>query len=139
MLPIAISLVLIYFIWREYKKAVGIGCFAVSAIMMIVLFIDGMDKGEPFDAVFLGLTAFVMLILSLWRKTKKWFMLSAVSLVALGVYMTREFWGSLDWWIYLAVIGITLIVMAALNEMARRDGRETIVKKIGKVFDGWDW
>lgn len=139
LLPIAISLVLLYYIWNSQRKVVGIIDFVISAVMIAVLFFDGMDKGYVFDALFLGVVTFLMFIISLVKKHKKWFMLSSVSLVILGVYMTREFWKAIDWWIYLAVIGIVLITLAAVNELARRDGRETLVKKVGRAFDGWEW
>ena len=44
-------------------------------------------------------------------------------LVAVVVYMTRDFWLSIAWWVYLLTAGIGLITFAAVREK-RRDEEE---------------
>lgn len=41
-------------------------------------------------------------------------------MILVALYMTKDFWLSLSWWVYLLAAGLGLIVFAAVNEMKKR-------------------
>ena len=61
----------------------------------------------------------VCLAIFLWAQVKKngsWVRISGIFLILVVVFLTKEFWLSISWWIYLLAAGIGLIIFAAKNE-----------------------
>jgi hypothetical protein len=54
------------------------------------------------------------------RKNRIYTIISAISASLVVFYMTRDFWFSISWWVYLLVAGLGLIGYAAFNEMKKR-------------------
>ena len=69
-------------------------------------------------------------------KLKKWFILSTVTLLIFTVYMTRSFWASIAWWVYLLAVGLILIGLAAANEISKQSGSSLFGKTKG-FFREW--
>ena len=42
-----------------------------------------------------------------------------IIIITVALYMTKDFWLSLSWWIYLLAAGLGLILFAAVNEMKK--------------------
>ena len=135
---IAFSFLLRFIVWKEYGARMGKFAYAVTAVSAGILMLDAMQHEWLFDVLFMGISAFAMLMLSFHFKKKKWFVLASVILLILAVYMTRYFWLSIAWWIYLLTVGITLIFIAAQNERLKQKGT-SVKKKISRLWEDWTW
>lgn len=85
-----------------------------------LLIIDALCGGHVVDALIVEV---VCLLVFLWANTKKnvfWFRISGTVIVGIALYMTKTFWLSLSWWVYLLAAGLGLIAFAAVNEMKKR-------------------
>ena len=45
---------------------------------------------------------------------------------------------TMGWWIYLFLVGVILIAVAAANEFCKKKG-ETMKSAATKTFSGWKW
>ena len=66
---------------------------------------------------------FILLIVSYIFKKYKNFVLSTIMLILLLIYVTRKFWFSIAWWVYLLVVGILLILFATKNEQLKKENK----------------
>jgi hypothetical protein len=130
-----------YFVFINYwvfmNKMTSQLLFIVGCISLLVLGGAAIVSADVVDALILGITAFAMLAVSFYLKRKRWFILATVTLLVLAFYMTREFWSILDWWVYLLLVGLLLIGMAAANEISKQKG-ETLSEKARRLFEDWD-
>lgn len=79
---------------------------------------------EPWDAIIAGICAIAAFIYAS-NKKRKWETLIYFSLaIVIAIYMTRSFWLSLSWWIYLFIAGIGLIALAMYNEARKKKLKE---------------
>ena len=97
--------------------------------------IDAMSSGELFDVIVLSIALLLMIVAGFIRKSKRWFLFGAITLIFVILYVTRDFWTSIAWWVYLLVAGCVLITLAATNEYRKKNGG---TKAIIKGFFG-DW
>lgn len=86
------------------------------AICLVLLFLDTVLTGLVTDALLLEgicLGAFV------WAQVKNriwWVRLSGGMSLVVALFMTRGFWLSISWWVYLLAAGIGLVVFAGVME-----------------------
>lgn len=71
------------------------------------------------DALILEGICLTVFIVSCVRKCRRFAAISGVIALAVVIYMTRGFWLSLSWWVYLLAAGIGLILFAAVSEMKK--------------------
>jgi len=119
------SAALISFIWRD-KQFSKYLTFIVSAIAVFIQLTDVFAYGELFDGLSLGILAAAVLIMSFCLKKLRWFALSAVTLAILAVYASRSFWFSLEWWVYLLVCGVLILVIGGVNEYRKKNSKEKL-------------
>jgi hypothetical protein len=50
--------------------------------------------------------------------------------------MTRNFWSSIAWWVYILAVGLILIGLAAANEISKQSGT-TLFGKTKGFFREW--
>lgn len=124
-----------WFIWKR-KPATGILLFLSACLSFFILGIQAIVSGDLVDALIIGLLSFVLLVVSFLLKTKKWFILSTLTLLILTIYMTRNFWASIAWWVYLLAVGLILIGLAAANEISKQRGT-SLFGKTKNVFKEW--
>lgn len=115
-LPIVLFAIALKFIWKNQKNVMNIVLFIVSILSIIILAGDAIRTENVIDILIIGIISLAMLIVSFLMKKKSWFILSSVTLVLMAVYMTRSFWLSLAWWVYLLFAGVILISIAAIKE-----------------------
>ncbi|MBN1774863.1 MAG: hypothetical protein JW817_00200 [Clostridiales bacterium] len=132
---VAYFVFLYHFVWKNNETAMLL--FVSACVSFAVLGVAAIFSGDLTDALILGVAALAMLIVSFMVKSKRWFILSAVTIVILGLYMTREFWESLDWWVYLLLVGCILIGLAAANEISKQKG-ERLSEKAKRLFKDWN-
>ena len=90
---------------------------------MISLFLlcqDVFFLGQVADALMLE---GICLAVFLWAQIKNnalWARVSGLLILLVVLFMTRDFWLSITWWVYLMAAGIGLIAFAAVTEKKRR-------------------
>jgi hypothetical protein len=121
-------------LWKN--RVTEVLLFLSAAFSFLILGIQAIITGDLADALIIGLLSFVLLVASFLFKLKKWFILSTVTLLILTVYMTRSFWTSIAWWVYLLAVGLILIGLAAANEISKQRG-STLFGKTKGFFREW--
>ena len=97
---------------------------------------SAIHSAELFDVIILGLVLLVMLVVSFERRSRRWFLLSSITLVCILLYMSRSFWRRIIWPVYVFAIGIILIFLATRNEYRKKHGITKEDRK--KFFEGWN-
>lgn len=125
-------------IWRDMKQVskalstmIFAGCFAY-------LTIDGIVHAGIFNRIFVLCITALVLVLSFIRKSKTWFIASSVSLVVLTGSFMHKYIASAGWWLYLLIVGIILVTVAAVNEACRKKG-ENVISTVERKLSDWTW
>lgn len=139
MLPLIVLGLITAYIWKENK---GIIPFGTTIIALVILSADAIKSQMVTDALILIGISLIILLISFMVRKKKWFILSVVFVTFLTVYMTKGFWSSVAWWIYLLTAGIILILLAGTNEYLKQHD-ETLKQKfevwLSRLFVDWQW
>ena len=77
-----------------------------------------------------GFMLVCIIIVSYMKKYGPIFFTSTIAVIVNVFLLTREFWFSVPWWIYMLLIGSTLIVFAVKNELNENKNREVIKDKM---------
>ena len=126
------------FIWNKYPEASRYSSQGIFLTAFIALLIDALYFDTALNTIFVMSVMLFVLIVSIMAHSKTWFTASAVSLFTITIYATREYLMALDWWIYLFLAGLTLIVLAAVNEYCKKNN-ETLKTSVARKFSGWTW
>ena len=89
-----------------------------TCVLLGILLIQNLANQELLNVMFLAIVALIILIIASILKNREYSIASAVTLVLVVLYMTRAFWMSIAWWVYLFVAGIGLILFAIKKEKA---------------------
>lgn len=126
------------FIWKQHRLASRITSEILFVIAFIGLIIDAMVFHSAANTIFvLGTTAAILLI-AFYTKNKTWFAVSSIALVIITIYSTRKYFATMGWWIYLFIVGVVLIAVAAVNEYCKKKGY-TMKSAASKTFSEWKW
>ncbi|MEI8200232.1 MAG: hypothetical protein WCG21_09220 [Eubacteriales bacterium] len=123
-------------IWQQARGVTAVLLYISACLCIAVLALDAIYTGKLADALIIGVISLLLLAASFLKKSKRWFVLSALTIVVLGIYMSRSFWLNLAWWIYLLATGLALIGLAAANEAAKQKG-SSLSRKASSVFEEW--
>lgn len=126
------------FIWRNHKTASKVTSTIVFVIAFIGLIIDAMVFHNAPNTIFAMAVTAGILILAFYTKSKTWFTASSIALVVITVFSTRKYFATMGWWIYLFIVGVVLIAIAAVNEYCKKKG-ETMRSTVSKKFSDWNW
>ena len=129
----AVFCIFIKRLWKGFERTTDIISFLTAVVSIIHLASDAFESSEIYDSEILVSLCILFMMVSLLKKQKKWFTLFAVSALTAVFYVTRDFWLSIDWWVYLLLIGIMLVVSAGINEYLKKDGR-TLKSCIKNLF-----
>jgi hypothetical protein len=138
LLPLAALVFARRFVWRGRERVLGWITFAWGCACIAILSWQAIEGGHGADAIILGVGSLAIFVFSFVLKLKRIFVLSTITLAALGIYLSREFWLNLAWWIYLLSAGVALISFAIANETMRKRG-SGIATKAGSLFAEWRW
>ena len=129
------------YILRNNETAAENFATAVHVFAMILLIGDALVNQSLANTLIVMSVAAGVMIVSFIIKRKRWFLISACMLVGLTIYICKDFLASISWWVYLLVIGITLITIAVSNEyLKNKSEREgTAQQKRGRLFEEWKW
>ena len=118
---------------RPVEYFVAGGCYALALLHLL------MTNSLP-EAILLGCFGIVSLFYGQLFKTKSALFLGGFLLLLSVLFKTKAFWLSIQWWVYLAVAGIILVVTASVNEYRKNRGgglRPTFERLRGYLRD-WD-
>ena len=106
-------------IWGDRKEITNLQtvlyCLCLGAMAS-----DALSTGAVWDALILEAVNLAVFLLAHMRKCMRWIRISGIIMILVALYMTKDFWLSLSWWVYLLAAGLGLIVFAAVNEMKKR-------------------
>ena len=103
-------------------------------LSVLYLFAIGIYKTELNGMLFV----FLLLVLSILGYLKRWgpvFLISLSFIVINTFILTRLFWLSLPWWVYLLLIGSILIAFAVNNELHEKDNYKNKLKDMADKID----
>ncbi len=83
---------------------------------LLVLCTDAWIQQDVANALILEGICLIVLLWALVKRCKRWVRIAAAVLVLVALYMTKGFWLSISWWVYLLTAGIGLILFAAVSE-----------------------
>lgn len=92
----------------------------IGTCCLIVLTAEALLTGTVEDALMLEAICLLVFLTASKKDIRYWKYVSGSVLILVVLYMTKGFWLSLSWWIYLLAAGIALILFAAWNERKRR-------------------
>ena len=87
------------------------------------------------DGMIYVLSLVAILIYSYNKKYGAIFVVTTLGIILNALALTREFWLSIPWWIYLLLIGTILIGFAIKNESNENKEKITIAKVVKKIKD----
>ena len=104
---------------------------AIEAIGTIILSLIAIPMyHNQLDGILFVTFLILMMVISYWKKIESTFYTSLVFIIINIFLLTRKFWFSLPWWLYLLVVGIGLILFATNNEL-----QSSITKR--KLLSTW--
>lgn len=115
---IGLSIALLGKIWYHKSKGIRLFQFVAACLLLAVLLMRNLDAENIFNVLFLAVAALAMLVVATMRGSRRYSIASAVTLVLLVLYLTRNIWTNIAWWVYLFVAGVGLVVYAVKREKA---------------------
>lgn len=125
-------------IWRRNEKFSESFSSGVYMLAYAMLLFDALINETLFNTLIVLCTSLIILLYSFMKKKKRWFITSAIGLAGLTLYITKDFLSEIDWWVYLLLVGILLISIAAANEYFKGRG-ESVKQKAGRFLEDWEW
>ena len=110
------GIVLLGRIWYDKWEVFRWIQFAVICRAFAGLLWNNLLHGELENVLILAVASLVVLIIAAIYNKKEYVIASSITLCLLVFYLTRSFWLSLEWWMYLFVAGVALIVLAIRKE-----------------------
>ena len=110
------GIVLLGNIWYDRAKGVRVAQFVLTCVTLFVLLLHNIEVEELANLMFLGIVGIVMLVIAAMKNRKEYVIASSTTLSLLALYLTREFWLSIEWWIYLFAAGVILVGIAIKKE-----------------------
>lgn len=106
-------------IWKELPW-IGAIQRAGYGMCLVLLCGDAVFTGDVRDTLILEGLCLAVFIRAQVKKDVWWVRISGGILLSAALFMTRSFWLSISWWVYLLAAGIGLIVFAGVLERRRR-------------------
>lgn len=110
------GIVLLGRIWYDKWEVFRWIQFAAVCRAFLGLLWNNLLHGELENVLILAVASLVILIIAAIYNKKEYMIASSTTVCLLVFYLTRSFWLSLEWWMYLFVAGIVLIVLAVRKE-----------------------
>ena len=111
--------------------------FGGAIICVIWQTMDCLRFEKLSDLLILATSVLILLVISLKIKSARWFLLSTVTLLVLAIYISRDFWRSLAWWVYLLAAGAIMIIIASMNEY-RKKNEDKKENRLKGYFKDWN-
>ncbi|MCR5459382.1 MAG: hypothetical protein K6F51_05745 [Acetatifactor sp.] len=115
-----VAIVLLGIIWYDKFKGIRSLQFVGTCLLLAVLVIHNLAVPALPNVMLLGVVTLVMLIVATLLKKRDYAIASAATLILVALYLTRDFWMSIAWWVYLFVAGVGLVIFAIKKEKAEK-------------------
>ena len=86
------------------------------------------------NGVIFGIFIIFMIFFSYYKKYGPTFLVSIIALIVNAIYLTREFWETVPWWIYLFLVGGIFVVFAIINEANKKNSNQITFKSIVEKY-----
>lgn len=126
------------FIWKQHRIASRVTSTILFVISFIGLIVDAMVFHNAPNTIFAMAVTAGLLLIAFYSKNMTWFAVTSIALVVITVFSTRKYFATMGWWIYLFIVGLVLIIVAAVNEYCKKRG-ETMKSAATKTFSEWKW
>ena len=126
-----------YFIWQFRGNSHEVCSIMALICLPLVYLIPGTHI--LFHAITVTALAIVSIIIAVRTRLNRYLTIGIVSIVCIFFSQTQNFWLSLHWWVYLAVVGVILLSIAVLNETQRRKGSTALQLLKGYIARSWKW
>lgn len=110
------GIVLLGIIWYDKAKGIRKAQFILTCVTLFVLLLHNLEVEELACLMFLGIAGIVMLVAAALKNHREYVIASSATLSLLALYLTREFWLSIEWWVYLFIAGVVLVGIAIKKE-----------------------
>ena len=115
-----VAIVLLRIIWYERFRKICVLQFVGICLLLAVLVIHNLIVSALPNVMFLGVVTLAMLVIATLLKKSDYAIAAAATLILVALYLTRDFWASIAWWIYLFVAGVGLVIFAIRKEKAEK-------------------
>lgn len=113
---LAVCIVLSGLIWYDKKEKNDVLQLIVLGFLLGNMLIYNMICGQLTDALVLGVVALLILIVAGIHNNRAYVVVSAITLLLIAFYITRAFWLSIAWWVYMFAAGVILVLIAVKKE-----------------------
>lgn len=113
---IGLGIVLLRYLWYDSEEDIDALQFVVTCLILGRLLLHNLSSGELGNVLFLGMVSIAILLVAAVKNQKKYVIAASVTLILLVLYLTRNFWLSIAWWVYLFVAGVVLVLLAIKKE-----------------------
>ncbi|MBR3509988.1 MAG: hypothetical protein IKO03_14610 [Lachnospiraceae bacterium] len=117
---LGLGIVLLGIIWYDIFEEIRISQLIGTCLLLAVLLFHNLMVPALANVLFLGIAALLMLVLATLLKQKAYALAAALTLTIIALYLTREVWLSIAWWVYLFVAGVGLVIFAIKKEKAEK-------------------
>lgn len=112
----AAGIFLLGVIWENHGSAMRTFQFICVCVLFSLLLANAVLFDAVGHALILGITGVAILIPAAIFNSRRYVVLASIVLILLVFYITRSFWFSIAWWVYLFVAGIILVLIAVKKE-----------------------
>lgn len=113
---LGLGIVLLPLIWYDKNKDLEMMQFIMTCWLLGVLLLHNLSVGELGNVLFLGMVSIAILLVAAVKNQRKYVIAASVTLILLVLYLTRNFWLSIAWWVYLFAAGVVLVLLAIKKE-----------------------
>lgn len=132
-------LICTHLITRTVIKKAGGDYKAIEYIAYSIIFIYALFAYTGIEDAMIFITFLIFTtILGYALKYGPLFLTSAIAIIVNLIKLTKDFWTSIPWWVYLLVVGAVLLTFAIKNEINERDKKKTLKTVIQYMRDKID-
>lgn len=117
----AAGVFLVGVIWKNHDRSMRMLQFICACVILSVMLMNAMFNGGVGNALVLGITGVGMLVFAAIFNSRRYVVLSSVILIVMVFYLTRSFWFSVAWWVYLFAAGVILVSLAMKKEKTSKE------------------
>ena len=110
-------------LWRnseKLRKPVSVIQFVITVIILLAMLVHNLEYEKIECLLLFAITTFIMFVVSAFLSNRKYQIASGITLLLTVFYLTRSFWLSISWWVYLFVAGIICIGVSVGRELRER-------------------
>ena len=111
-----ICVVLSALIWYDKEEDVKVVQLIVTCGLLGNMLLFNLICGTITDALVLGIVAFMITVIAAMKNNRLYVVTSSITLLFIAFYITREFWLSIAWWVYMFVAGVIMVLIAVKKE-----------------------